>query len=64
VFGPVGAPVRLTGPGPFAPNVGTLLEGNPAVMGLPLVGAAIEVPLDGSKGFAPELVGEAPGTFT
>jgi len=33
-------------------------------MGLPLVGAAIEVPLDGSKGFAPELVGEAPGTFT
>jgi hypothetical protein len=42
---------RLTAPGPFAPKVGTLLEGNPAVSGFVLVGAEDEVPLDGSKGF-------------
>jgi hypothetical protein len=62
VAGIEGAPVRLTAPGPFAPNVGTVLEGNPAVSGFVLVGAEDEVPLDGSKGFAPELDGEEPGT--
>lgn len=64
VVGPAPGVVRLTGPGPFAPNVGTELEGNPAVSGFVLVGAAIEVPDDGSNGFAPLDVGAEPGMET
>jgi hypothetical protein len=63
VAGSVGAPVRLTGPGPFALNVGTLLDVKPAVNGFVAPGAAVDVPAEGSKGFAPELVAE-PGTDT
>lgn len=70
VFGIPGAPVRLTGPGPFAPNPGTATEppeppalvGKPAVNGFMLFGEAVDVPLVGRSGFDPELDGEAPGT--
>jgi hypothetical protein len=54
--------VAVYPPPVFAPNVGTLLDGKPAVRGLFDVGADIEVPDDGNNGFAPELVGAEPGT--
>jgi len=50
VAGMAGAPVKLTGPGPFAPKepgTATPLDGNPAVIGLALVGAALDVPVAG-----------------
>ena len=62
VFAAGGAPNKLTGPGPFAPNVGT--EENPAVSGFVLDGAAVEVPGAGKSGFEPDEVAPAPGTET
>ena len=64
VVGPAPGVVRLIGPGPFAPNVGTELEVNPAVSGFVLPGADVDVPLEGNNGFAPELVGAEPGMET
>jgi hypothetical protein len=54
VFGPAPGVVRLTAPGPFAPNVGTEPEEKPAVNGLVEPGAAVEAPGEGSNAFAPE----------
>jgi len=63
VAGIAGAPVRLVAPGPFAPNVGTVLDGKPAVKGFCEVGAAVEVPVLGNSGLAPD-EDVAPGTGT
>lgn len=64
VAGIVGAPVKLTGPGPFAPKLGTLPEENPAVSGFVDDGAVVEVPLDGINGFCPLEGVLLPGTVT
>lgn len=58
------APSRFVGPGPFAPNVGTELEENPAVSGFVLDGAAVEVPVEGKSGLAPLFVALGPPTLT
>jgi len=60
VVGPAPGVVRLVGPGPFAPKVGTVPEENPAVSGLELDGAELEVPVAGISVFWPDELGELP----